>query len=309
MTTLKLGTRGSKLALTQSGWVKDRIESSHPDVKVDLIRIRTTGDKMLDSPLSKIGGKGLFVKEIEIALLDGKVDLAVHSMKDVPAELPPDLETQVFPKREDPRDALVSRNFSSLSDLPKGSSVGTGSLRRSTQLLFKRPDLRIVPIRGNVDTRIQKMESGELDAVILAAAGLNRMGLAKKISCILTSDELLPAIGQGALCLETRKRDSATLDLLRFMHHEETEVTVRAERAFLKTLGGGCQVPIAGNGRLEGEKIVLDGMVAELDGSRIIRERMDGSRRYPEGLGEDLARKLLADGADRILARIYEQAP
>lgn len=305
---LKIGTRGSKLALAQSGWVKDRIESAHPEVSVELVLIRTTGDKMLDAPLSKIGGKGLFVKEIEIALMERVVDVAVHSMKDVPAELPPDLETRIFPKREDPRDVLVSREFSSLAGLPKSSAIGTGSLRRSTQLLFKRPDLRIVPIRGNVDTRIQKMESGQIDAVILAAAGLNRLGLSNRISCILSSDELLPAIGQGALCLEARKGDSSLWDILRFMHHEETELTVRAERAFLRRLGGGCQVPIAGIARLEDARIVLDGMVAELDGSRVLRARMAGSREDPEGLGEALAERLLADGAAQILARIYEHA-
>ncbi|PKN65090.1 MAG: hydroxymethylbilane synthase [Deltaproteobacteria bacterium HGW-Deltaproteobacteria-15] len=308
MTILKIGTRGSKLALTQSGWVKERIESAHPEARVELIRIRTTGDKMVDSPLSKIGGKGLFVKEIETALLAEEVDLAVHSMKDVPAELPPGLEAVIYPQREDARDALVSREFLSFQDLPKGAAVGTGSLRRSTQLLFMRPDLKIVPIRGNVDTRIQKMDSGELDAVILAVAGLNRLGLSEKIGCILNTGELLPAIGQGALCLETRRGNQAVLDLLRFIHHEETELTVRAERAFLKALGGGCQVPIAGHARLAGEGIILEGVVAELDGSRVLRDHMAGTRENPEGIGEALARRLLSAGADKILARIYEQA-
>jgi hydroxymethylbilane synthase len=308
MTILRIGTRGSKLALTQSGWVKERIESAHPEIKVELIRIRTTGDKMVDSPLSKIGGKGLFVKEIETALLAAEVDLAVHSMKDVPAELPPDLETLIYPQREDARDVLVSREFTSLQELPKGATVGTGSLRRSTQLLFMRPDLKIVPIRGNVDTRIQKMESGQLHAVILAAAGLNRLGLFEKIGCVLSTEELLPAIGQGALCLETRKADQAVSDLLRFMHHEETELTVRAERAFLKTLGGGCQVPVAGHARLEGDRIILEGLVAELDGTRVLRDRRVGSRENPEGIGSVLAQMLLSAGADRILAGIYERA-
>lgn len=275
---------------------------------MELVRIRTTGDKMLDTPLSKIGGKGLFVKEIEVALLDGEVDFAVHSMKDVPAELPPDLEARIFPKREDSRDALVSRGFSSIQGLPKGSSVGTGSLRRSAQLLSRRPDLRVVPIRGNVDTRIQKMEAGQLDAVILAAAGLNRLGLSDKVSCIVPPDELLPAIAQGALCLESRMGDTAVLSLLGFMHHQETGLTVRAERAFLRRLGGGCQVPIAGNGRLEGDRIVLDGLVAELDGSKILRGQIAGSMEDPEGLGEALAERLLSGGADSILAGIYAQA-
>jgi len=308
MSVLRLGTRGSKLALTQSGWVKARIESAHPEVRVELVHIRTTGDKMVDSPLSKIGGKGLFVKEIESALLAGEVDLAVHSMKDVPAELPPGLEAVIYPEREDARDALVSREFPSLRELPKGAAIGTGSLRRSTQLLFMRPDLKIVPIRGNVDTRIQKMESGQLQAVILAAAGLNRLRLSEKIGSILATEELLPAIGQGALCLETRKGDQRVSDLLRFIHHEETELTVRAERAFLKRLGGGCQVPIAGHARLEGDRITLEGMVAELDGSRLLRDRAEGSRGNPEGTGDALAMKLLSAGADKILAGIYEQS-
>ncbi len=307
MTVIKIGTRGSQLALAQSGWVKERIESVHPEVKVDLIRIRTTGDKIFDAPLSRIGGKGLFVKEIEMALSKGEVDVAVHSMKDVPAELPADLDIRIYPEREDPRDAFVSREFGSLRDLPERSTVGTGSLRRSTQLRFMRPDIRIIAIRGNVDTRIRKMESGELHAVILAVAGLRRMGFADKITSILSKEELLPAIGQGALCLETRKSDSAILDLLGFLHHEETEVTVRAERAFLKELGGGCQVPIAGYGRLEGREILLEGMVAELDGSRLLRDRMSGSVEEPERIGTALAKKLLTSGADRILARVYDE--
>ena len=308
MTVIKLGTRGSKLALTQSGWVKQRIESAHPDVRVELVRIRTTGDKMVDSPLSKIGGKGLFVKEIETALLEREVDLGVHSMKDLPAELPPGLEVRVYPEREDPRDVFLSLGFSSFRELPEGSTVGTGSLRRSTQLLHARPDIRIVPTRGNVDTRMQKMEKGEFEAVILAAAGLNRLGLESRVTHLFPMDELLPAIGQGALCLETREGDSALLDLLRFLHHEETALTVRAERELLKTLGGGCQVPIAGNARLLGEEIALDGMVAELDGTRIIRDRMSGGKEDPERIGRALAERLLASGADDILARIYKQA-
>ena len=288
--------------------MKERIESAHPDVQVELVQIRTTGDKMVDSPLSKIGGKGLFVKEIELALVNKEVDLGVHSMKDMPAELPPELEVRVYPQREDPRDAFLSVAFPSFLDLPEGATVGTGSLRRSTQLLHIRPDIRIVSIRGNVDTRIRKMEEGQFQAVILAAAGLNRLGLSGKITHLFPMDELLPAIGQGALCLETRKGDTALLDLLGFLHHEETALTVRAEREFLKTLEGGCQVPIAGNARLVGEKIVLDGMVAALDGTRIIRDWMSGSQEDPERIGRSLAERLLSSGADKILAEIYRQA-
>ncbi|MBN1106668.1 MAG: hydroxymethylbilane synthase [Deltaproteobacteria bacterium] len=305
---LRIGTRGSKLALVQSGWVKEKIEDGHPHVEVTLVQIKTKGDKILDSPLSKIGGKGLFVKEIEEALLRGEVDLAVHSMKDVPAELPSGLEFSVFPEREDPRDAFVSPEYRSFQDLPEGAAVGTGSMRRSAQLLHRRPDIRIVPMRGNVDTRLRKLSSGDCLAVILAAAGLNRLGLSQRIARLLPPEEFLPAIGQGALGLETRTGDHATLELLRFLNHGDTETAVRAERAFLKTLGGGCQVPVACHGSLKGDVIVLDGMVAELDGSRVIREQGSGARDRAEDLGVALAEQLLAMGAERILAKFYGRA-
>jgi hydroxymethylbilane synthase len=303
--TLRIGTRGSKLALAQSGWIKDRIESRYPDVRVSLIQIKTKGDKILDSPLSNIGGKGLFVKEIEEALLREEVDVAVHSMKDMPADMPAGLELSVFPEREDPRDALLSVDHQSLRDLPGGSAVGTGSLRRSAQLLHMRPDIRVVPMRGNVDTRLRRLESGDLQAIILAAAGLNRLGLSDRISHLLPPGELLPAIGQGALGLEQRQGDRGVKDLLAFLNHAETEVTVRAERAFLKTLGGGCQVPVASHAHLDGDSLTLDGLVAEPDGSRLIREQLQGSRERPEEIGVSLAERLLTSGADRILARIY----
>jgi hydroxymethylbilane synthase len=302
---LRIGTRGSKLALTQSTWVKDRIEAAHPDVKVTLNRIQTTGDKVLDSSLSKIGGKGLFVKEIEEALLRNEVDLAVHSMKDVPGDLPAGLDLSAYPEREDPRDALVSTHARSLSGLSEGSSVGTGSLRRSSQLLHVRPDIRIIPLRGNVDTRLRKLAAGDFQAILLAVAGLKRLGLSSAVSYALSPEEVLPAIGQGALGLETRRGDQATRGLIHFLNHSETEITVRAERAFLKTLGGGCQVPIAGHARLEGEEIVLEGMVAELDGSLLVRDRLRGASARPEELGVRLAERLLSMGADKILARIY----
>jgi hydroxymethylbilane synthase len=302
---LRIGTRGSKLALAQSAWVRDRIKERFHDMGVDLVKIKTKGDKILDSPLSKIGGKGLFVKEIEDALLDGRVDLAVHSMKDVPAEIPEGLTLSVFPEREDPRDALVSMTYASISELPKGSTVGTSSLRRAAQLLYRRPDLHMVPMRGNVDTRIRKLESGEIQAIILATAGLRRLGLSGKISLMIPIEELLPAIGQGALGLELRSGDDEITNRLSFLNHEPTELTVRAERAFLKELEGGCQVPIAAHSRLEGDRLILQGMVAELDGSRIIREQMRGSKDDPETLGVTLAQRLLSLGADEILSRIY----
>jgi hydroxymethylbilane synthase len=228
-------------------------------------------------------------------------------MKDVPGDLPPDLELSAYPEREDPRDALVCTRARSLGDLPGGAAVGTGSLRRSSQLLHVRPDIRVVPLRGNVDTRLRKLEAGDFQAIVLATAGLKRLGLFSSNCHVLSPQELLPAIGQGALGLETRKGDHGTQGLIRFMNHGETETTVRAERAFLKTLGGGCQVPIACHARLDKEDLLLEGMVAELDGSRMVRDRMRGVGSRPEELGVGLAEKLLSMGADGILARIYGQ--
>ncbi len=305
---LRIGTRGSQLALAQSQWVKEKIGVKYSEVRVELVRIKTKGDKILGSPLSKIGGKGLFVKEIEDALLRKDVDIAVHSMKDVPAELPEGLEISLFPMREDPRDAFVSNAYESIQDLPKGASVGTGSLRRSAQLLRLRPDLRVIPMRGNVDTRLKKMESGDLQAVILASAGLRRLGLEKRISQVLPTEMFLPAIGQGVLGLEIRKADHSLRNQLGFLNHQETELTLRAERGFLKELKGGCQVPIAGYGRLDGDKLLLQGMVANLDGSELIRDEAVGPKKRPEEIGVQLARKMLALGADKILQQIYGRA-
>ena len=302
---LRIGTRGSKLALAQSEWVRAKIEAEHPRTKVELVRIRTKGDKILDSPLSKIGGKGLFVKEIEDALLKGVVDLAVHSMKDVPAELPEALELAVFPKREDPRDALVSAQYRSIQELPQGATVGTSSLRRSAQLLHLRPDLRVIPMRGNVDTRLKKMDSGEVQAIILAAAGLKRLGLGERITALLPPNAFLPAIGQGILGVELRRADRRVKRLLAFLNDEESERIARAERAFLGRLGGGCQVPVAGYARMGKKGLHLEGMVAELDGSVILRKKSRGSEDRPEELGRNLAEALLKAGADKILERIY----
>ena len=302
---LTIGTRGSALAVAQSEWIKKRIESRNPDISVGLVRIKTKGDRTVDSPLSKIGGKGLFVKEIEDALLRKDVDLAVHSIKDVPAELPDGLCLPAFPEREDPRDAFISREYASLSDLPKGASIGTGSLRRSSQLLNLRPDIKIIPLRGNVDTRLKKLESGGMQAVILAAAGLRRLGLSDRITQLLPTDALLPAVGQGSLGLEVRKADDRILNILSFLNHRPTEMAVRAERAFLKSLEGGCQVPIAGFGTIEGGRIILKGMVAEPDGSRIMTDEIKGPEDRPEELGRELAERLLGAGADRILASVY----
>jgi hydroxymethylbilane synthase len=305
---LRIGTRGSKLALTQSEWVKKKIEGKHPHAQVQLVRIKTTGDKILDSPLAKIGGKGLFVKEIEEALLNKRVDLAVHSMKDVPAALPEGLILATFPEREDPHDAFVSIECPNLDQLPQGARVGTGSLRRAAQLLHIRPDLELLPLRGNVDTRLRKLEAGEFQAIILAAAGMRRLGFEGRISQLLSTEQILPAIGQGALGLEVRHDDDETIGLINFLNDEKTQVTVKAERAFLKELEGGCQVPMAAFSRLNGGRLDLEGLVAELDGSKIIRDRITGARNEAEDMGIRLARRILASGADEILERIYGKA-
>ena len=303
----RIGTRSSRLALAQSEWVKGAVQTRHPEVRVELIRIRTQGDKILDAPLSKIGGKGLFVKEIEEALLREEVDLAVHSMKDVPAELEKGLSISVYPKREDARDAFVSRQFSTVKDLPQGALVGTSSLRRSAQLLHMRPDLHIVPLRGNVDTRLRKLDSGDLQAIVLATAGLNRLGLAHRITALLPPESVLPAIAQGVLGLEMREGDEETQHLISFLNDPDTELATRTERSFLKTLEGGCQVPVAGYARVDGGVITVEGMVAELDGSRVLRQGIRGPGDRPENLGTALAKRLLSAGADRILEKIYGQ--
>ncbi|MBW1783042.1 MAG: hydroxymethylbilane synthase [Deltaproteobacteria bacterium] len=303
---LRIGTRGSRLALRQSEWVKEQIEAEHPDLRVELIRIKTTGDKILDSPLSKIGGKGLFVKEIEDALLEKRVDLAVHSMKDVPAALPDRLMLSTFPQREDPSDALISADGLTLDRLRRQARVGTSSLRRGAQLLCVRPDLELVPLRGNVDTRLRKLEAGDLHAIILASAGLKRLGLAGLITQVIPLDQVMPAVGQGALGLEVRRDDVQTIRILDFLDHAPTRITVRAERAFLKELEGGCQVPIAGFAQLDGNDLRFKGMVAELDGSRVFKEEMVGPREEAEAIGIASAKKLLASGADSVLEKVYK---
>jgi len=302
---VRIGTRGSRLALAQSEWVRRGVETRFPEVHVELVRIKTRGDKILDTPLSKVGGKGLFVKEIEEALLREEVDVAVHSMKDVPAELPEGLDLLVFPEREDPRDALISARGEPFEALPSGARIGTSSLRRAAQLLQKRPDLQIVSLRGNVDTRLGRLESGDLDAVVLAAAGLRRLDLAHRVTQVLEPSVLLPAIGQGALGLEMRIGDERTLGVFGFLNHEPTELQVRAERALLLKLEGGCQVPIAGHAVVRGHRLILDGLVAELDGSEVIAHRAEGDADRPEEIGMALAQKLLSSGAGSILERIY----
>jgi hydroxymethylbilane synthase len=305
---IRIGTRGSKLALRQSEWIKEQLEMRHSGIRVDLIKIKTTGDKILDTPLSKIGGKGLFVKEIEEALLENRVDVAVHSMKDVPAQLPKDLTLSTFPPREDPSDALIAEGESRLDQLPKDAKVGTSSLRRGAQLLHFRPDLKLVPLRGNVDTRLNKLKSENLQAIILATAGLNRLGLSNVITQTIPFHQLLPAVGQGALGLEVRRGDRETIKLLGFLNHEDTQTAVAAERAFLKTLEGGCQVPIAGFARVNGDSVSFEGLVAELDGSKIYKETVTGRRDEAEAIGIEAAQTLLASGGGDVLRRLYEES-
>ena len=305
-TQLRIGTRGSALALWQAEWVKAQLLAAHEELAVELLVIKTTGDKILDVPLAKVGGKGLFVKEIEEALLEGKADLAVHSVKDMPAELPEGLHLAVMPPREDPRDALISRNGAGLEALPHGARVGTSSLRRAAQLLHLRPDLRIETLRGNVDTRLRKLESEGFDAIVLAAAGLKRMELNHVVSEYLEPERMLPAVGQGALGIETRTGDAFTNEVVASLAHPQTMTTVRAERAFLKRLEGGCQVPIGAHATMEGETLILTGMVADLEGVRLIRKELRGDAQQPEVVGERLAEVILESGGAEILAEFYD---
>jgi hydroxymethylbilane synthase len=303
--TLVLGTRGSKLAVHQSEWVQARLKEVAPHVEVTLRRIRTSGDMILDVPLAKMGGKGLFVKEIEEALLSGEIDLAVHSMKDVPTVLPDGLDLLCIPRREDARDALISRDGRRFQDLFQGAKVGTSSLRRQAQLLKARPDLFIIMLRGNLDTRLRKLREGQFDAIVLAAAGLRRLGWEHEITEYLDPDISLPAIGQGALGIEGRRDDQFVRSLLSSLDHAPTRTTVRAERALLHRLQGGCQVPIAAHATLAGSDVTLEGLVASVDGKEIIRDRVRGTATDPESMGIQLAERLLAGGADKILQAIY----
>ncbi len=308
-TLLRIGTRASQLAVTQATWVKHRIESTHPQIRVELTKITTKGDRILDVPLAKVGGKGLFVKEIEDALLAGEVDLAVHSMKDVPTELPEGLHIGVIPLREIPQDAFVSTRYASLDALPHGAKVGTSSLRRKSQLAALRPDLTIVDLRGNIDTRLRKLDEGLFDAILLAGAGLNRMGLQQRITTLLSAEQMLPAIGQGSLGIELRRNDQDLLQILQFLHDPDTAVTVSAERAFLLRLEGGCQVPIGAHALLAGGTITLTGLIAGVDGRHIIKETMTGPAEQATALGTTLAESLLAQGGKALLDAVYSPLP
>jgi hydroxymethylbilane synthase len=303
---IRLGSRGSQLALWQAEFVRSEVERDSGR-KVEITKIKTTGDMILDVPLAKVGGKGLFVKEIEEALLSRRIDLAVHSMKDVPTELPEGLEIACITKREDPRDAFLSVAHARFEELPPGARVGTSSLRRQTQLLGARSDLAILQLRGNLDTRVRKMEEGQYDAVILAAAGLRRLGWEGKIRQYLPLELSIPAIGQGALGIEIRSADARTRDAVAFLSDRETSLAVRAERGFLKRLEGGCQVPIAAHARLERDVLTLAGMVGRPDGSSILRGSARGPADDPDRIGVSLAEDLLSRGGREILAELYRQ--
>lgn len=301
---LIIGTRGSQLALWQTNWVKARLLELQPKLEVQIQVISTKGDRVLDVSLPKLGeqGKGLFTKELEEAIVDHRVDLAVHSLKDLPTELPSGLEVGATCEREDVRDALVARkDVKSFAALPEHARVGTSSLRRQSQLRAVRPDLLIEPIRGNVDTRLRKLDEGQFDAIVLAAAGLHRLGHAGRITEHLDEQVMLPAVGQGALAIEIRANDAATAEIVRQLNHEATNLACKAERAFLKGLGGGCLVPIAALARIEGDTLNLRGLVASPDGTQMVRGAKSGPSLDAASLGLELADELLSRGADKIL--------
>ena len=303
---IRIGTRASQLALWQANWVKSELEKRYPDMTVTLLKIKTLGDKILDVPLAQVGGKGLFVKEIEEAMLRGEIDIAVHSMKDVPTEFPEGLGLYCITEREDPRDAVISRGVK-FADLPQGARIGTSALRRQAQLLKVRPDLEMVIIRGNVETRMNKLETEGLDAVILAAAGLNRLGFADRITELLPTDLSLPAIGQGALGIECNLSNEDVKDAISFFNHPETSAAVRAERALLWRCEGGCQVPIAAYGEVTGNELKLTGFIASVDGKVSVKGTVTGPVEHPEKLGVQLAEQLLEEGGHAILAEVYQR--
>lgn len=314
MQTINIATRQSPLALWQAEHIKTRLEQLYPNMSVNLVPMVTKGDKILDTPLAKIGGKGLFVKELEQALLEKRADIAVHSLKDVPMALPDGLTLGAYCERERPTDAFVSNQFTSLDDLPYGAKLGTSSLRRQCQIQQQRPDLQIISLRGNLGTRLAKLDAGEYDAIILATSGLMRLGLDERIRHELDPDICLPAVGQGALAIECRADDMATLDLLKPLNHDISKICVIAERAMNRQLQGGCQVPIAGFATLENGQLLLKGRVGSLDGkillksqlSKSLTENLSDNIAIVEKLGICIANDLLSQGADKILAEIYQ---
>jgi hydroxymethylbilane synthase len=303
--TVRIATRNSPLALWQAEHIKSRLLELNEDIEVELVAMKTRGDVLLDTPLAKVGGKGLFVKELEQGMLEGRADIAVHSMKDVPVDFPEGLHLPVICQREDPHDAFVSNNYQSIEDLPQGAKLGTSSLRRECQVRAYRPDLEVLPLRGNVNTRLRKLDEGQFDAIILAMAGLKRLGFDERIRSALTPEQSLPAIGQGALGIETRIDDAEINALIAPLHDPDTAITVTAERALNRRLAGGCQVPIAGYAMLEGDDIWLRGLVGQPDGSETLYAELRGPAADAEKIGVAVAEMLLAKGADKILADVY----
>ena len=309
MKKIRIATRQSQLALWQAHYVKDRLIEAHANLEVELVPLVSRGDKILDVPLAKVGGKGLFVKELEHALINHDADIAVHSMKDVPMEFPEGLGLPVICEREDPRDAFVSNRYPTLDDLPTGAVVGTSSLRRQTQLLAMRPDLEVTFLRGNVNTRLAKLDAGEYDAIILAAAGLIRLQMQERIASFIAPESILPAGGQGAVGIECRNDDQQTRDLIAPLHDELTAFCVLAERALNKRLNGGCQVPIGAFALLNSDQVHLRALVGEPDGSTVLTDEIRGHKSENEKIGVELAEKLLAAGADKILTAVYGENP
>ncbi|WP_210260085.1 hydroxymethylbilane synthase [Hongsoonwoonella zoysiae] len=302
--TIRIGTRGSQLALAQAHETRSRLMEAHglPEDRFEIVVIKTSGDMIQDRPLSEVGGKGLFTKEIEVALLDGSIDLAVHSSKDMPTVLPDGLEISTFLPREDVRDAFISPKAATLSDLPEGAVVGSSSLRRQAMIRRLRPDISVVTYRGNVQTRLRKLEEGEVDATLLAAAGLNRLGLGDVVTSLLETDDFLPAVGQGAICIETRRDDRETLDLLSAIHDRETEICLLAERAFLKELDGSCRTPIGGLARFEGGKVSFRGLILKPDGREVHETSREGAAEDAAALGADAGQELKARGGPNFFA-------
>ena len=298
---MKIGTRGSQLALWQAQFVANEIQKNFPDLEIELVKISTKGDRILDSPLSKIGGKGLFTNEIESQILSGQIDLAVHSLKDLPTKIPDGLEIGAITRREDPRDCLVSK-FKSLENLPPKSRIGTSSLRRRAQILNLRPDLIVEDLRGNVQTRLSKLDS--LDGIILAVAGLTRLELEDRITEFFETDRFLPAVGQGALAIEIRSNDSETRKIVETLNHEKTSIETQAERSFLDVIGGSCQIPVGVFAKIFGDQIEIDALISSIDGKKFVRDRVIGNKKNSREIGSSLADKLLLAGGSEILREI-----
>lgn len=304
-----VGTRGSKLALTQTNWVKAQLESLNPHLKFSIKIIHTSGDKITDVALSRIGGKGLFTKELEVALQEGKIDLAVHSLKDIPTEIPPDLTLGAIPEREDPHDLLIGDGVQSIRQLPVGAKIGTSSLRRKAQILALRPDVEVLNLRGNLDTRLKKLKTMGLNAIIVARAGVKRLGVSPDSARAIPYEEMLPAVGQGALAIEIRKGDNTTESLISAIDHQPTRRAVEAERALMLELQGGCQVPIGANALVNGGTLELQAVICSLDGEKIIRDSNRGPDTKAKEIGIELAQRLLKLGGEEILAEIRQITP